>query len=192
MIQPKGFEAVHQRIQEIESKLRAFQPKTETAPGQADFDSILTNQLQSDSSTPAPENLTSVESLQNLVGQTAQKVGLDPNLAKAVAKAESAFNPNAVSKAGAQGLMQLMPETAQGLGVKTLLDPKQNVEGGTKYLKSLIDKYHSVPQAVAAYNAGPSAVNKYGGIPPYSETQNYVKRVLQYQREFEAQDGGAQ
>lgn len=107
--------------------------------------------------------------------------GLPAGLVEAVAKAESGFNPQAVSRAGALGLMQLMPATARGLGVANPLDPAQNVEGGARYLRELLDRFDgNVALALAAYNAGPGAVARYGGVPPYQETQTYVNRVLAY------------
>jgi soluble lytic murein transglycosylase-like protein len=108
----------------------------------------------------------------------AQRNGLDPALLAGLIKQESGFNPNAGSPAGAQGLCQLMPGTARGLGVTDLHDPAQSIEGGAKYLAQQLKTFNGdVARALAAYNAGPGAVQRYGGVPPYAETQNYVRAV---------------
>jgi soluble lytic murein transglycosylase-like protein len=117
--------------------------------------------------------------IENLVNTNASTWNVDPALVKAIIANESGFNANATSNVGAQGLMQLMPGTANGLGVTNAYDPAQNVWGGTKYIKGLLDRFGGdVRRAVAAYNAGPGAVEKYNGVPPYAETQNYVQNVL--------------
>ena len=128
------------------------------------------------------------EDIENLINKYAQKNNLDPDFIKAVVKQESGFNPDAKSKCGAMGLMQLMPQTAKGLGVIDAFDPEQNIDGGTRYLKSMMNRFNNDPKlALAAYNAGPAAVQKYGDIPPYRETQNYVKNILS---SYEAMKGG--
>lgn len=127
------------------------------------------------------------ERVDALVAQNAQQWSVDPALVKAIIANESGFNANATSPAGAQGLMQLMPGTAAGLGVKDSYDPAQNVYGGTRYIKGLLDRFKGdVKLAVAAYNAGPGAVDKYGGVPPYRETQNYVSAVLDSYEKYKA------
>ena len=116
-----------------------------------------------------------------MITSAAEKYGIDPTLVKAIVKAESDFDQYAVSKKGATGLMQLMPETASRMGVRNIHDPEENVEGGIKYLSKLLNMFNwQVPLAVAAYNAGENAVIRYGTVPPYAETQTYVKRVLKY------------
>jgi len=119
-----------------------------------------------------------------LIGLTAREHEVEPALIKAVIAAESNFDPEAVSRKGAQGLMQLMPVTATDLGVDDPLRPTENVRGGTRYLRLMLDRYGDLERAVAAYNAGPTAVDRYGGVPPYRETQDYVRRVLTYYRHY--------
>jgi soluble lytic murein transglycosylase-like protein len=114
-----------------------------------------------------------------LVHETASRHGVDPDLVVAVIRVESEFNPRAVSPKGAEGLMQLMPTTARVLGVRNTFDPRQNVEGGVRHLRYLMDRYPGRPTlALAAYNAGEWAVNQHRGVPPYPETRHYVRRVL--------------
>jgi soluble lytic murein transglycosylase-like protein len=111
--------------------------------------------------------------------EAADRYGVDPNLVQSVIRVESAFNPWAVSRKGARGLMQLMPRTASALGVRDAFNPAQNIDGGVRHLRGLIDRYGgNLPLALAAYNAGAQAVDWYRGIPPYPETQQYVRRIL--------------
>jgi soluble lytic murein transglycosylase len=124
-----------------------------------------------------------------LIGLTARENQVQPALVKAVIAAESNFDPGAVSRKGARGLMQLMPATAEQLGIEDPLEPSDNVRGGTRYLRSMIDRYGDLTRALAAYNAGPSAVDRYGGVPPYPETQDYVNRVLTYYRAYHGDFG---
>jgi soluble lytic murein transglycosylase-like protein len=115
------------------------------------------------------------------IAAAAARNGIDPNVLTGLIRAESNFDPNAGSPAGAQGLTQLMPGTAAGLGVANPLDPVQSIEGGARYLRQQLDHFGGdVAKALAAYNAGPGAVERFGGVPPYEETQNYVRRVLGY------------
>ena len=136
--------------------------------------------------------LQTTASLEEIFSEAAQKYNVPKNLIKAIAKAESDFRPNATSGAGAQGIMQLMPATARELGVTDSYDPYQNIMGGTKYISQMLDKYDgNVSLALAAYNAGSNNVAKYGGIPPFEETQNYVAKVTRFMNEGIYVPGGS-
>ncbi len=122
----------------------------------------------------------------SLIRSEANRWGLPPALVKAVIAAESNFNPKARSPKGAQGLMQLMPGTAQAMGVENALRAEENVHGGSRYLARLVARYGDWTRALAAYNAGPKSVDRYRGVPPYPETREYVERVLTYYRRYHA------
>ncbi|MFO7765527.1 MAG: lytic transglycosylase domain-containing protein [Pelovirga sp.] len=123
--------------------------------------------------------------LQTLVDHYATRFRLDPALLLAVIKVESNFDPQVVSRKGAQGLMQLMPETAREVGIRNSFDPSESIFGGASYLRKMLDAFEHLDLALAAYNAGPGAVRRFGGIPPYEETINYVKRVKYYMTHYQ-------
>ena len=132
----------------------------------------------------APHAMNSAQ-IQSLVSSASSENGVPPGLVQAVLMAESNGDPTAVSPVGAQGLMQLMPGTAAGCGIADPFNPSENVQCGTAYLKQLLSRYHgNATLAVAAYNAGPGAVDKYHGVPPYAETQAYVARVITAYRSY--------
>jgi soluble lytic murein transglycosylase-like protein len=131
-----------------------------------------------DASNPAPEAPAPAANLQETVDRIAGRHGLPPELLHSVIKVESDYNPYAVSPKGAMGMMQLIPSTARRFGVSNVFDPVENIEGGASYLEYLLEMFHGNAElALAAYNAGENAVMKYGTVPPYAETQNYLKLV---------------
>ena len=138
---------------------------------------------------PLRDDGTSSAVFDRLIAREARRHGVSPALVKAVVKAESNFHPEAVSSHGALGLMQLMPDTADSLGVSDPFRPEENVWGGTRYLREMLDRFGDVRHALAAYNAGPSAVDRFGGVPPYPETREYVDRVLDYYRRYHGDFG---
>lgn len=150
-------------------------PVTDTSTSSSSSASTTATSTTSSGSVSSPENL------EEYFKEASEKYGVDINLLKAIAKQESNFNPSATSSAGAMGVMQLMPSTAKGLGVTNAYDAQQNIMGGAKLMAQNLKKYNGdVSLALAAYNAGGGNVDKYGGIPPFKETQNYVKKVLGY------------
>lgn len=178
-------QAALRRIDEIRSRFKPARSKP-PVPGDESgqsFDALLSDvMVQPNSALPVPAGL------ENIIQDKASEHGLDPDLLKAIIRNESGFNTKARSPVGAQGLMQLMPGTAQGLGVTDSFNPVQNIDGGARYIKRMLQKYdQSLPKALAAYNAGPGAVDKYNGIPPYAETTNYVKKVMQSYKAYDQQ-----
>ena len=139
---------------------------------------------QSESNVDFSSYLKTNKNLEDIYKEASQTYGVAVELLKAMTKQESNFNPNATSRSGAQGLMQLMPATAASLGVTNAYDPYQNIMGGAKYIRQMLDKYNgNVTLALAAYNAGSGNVDKYGGVPPFPETQNYVAKITKYLEE---------
>lgn len=131
-------------------------------------------------------NAVSREQILNFVQTCSRQYGLDPKLIRAVIQVESNYSPRAVSRAGAEGLMQLMPETQQDLGVQSPFDIRDNIRGGVRYLGQLLERFPSLDVALAAYNAGPGQVEAHGGIPPFPETQRYVRKVLSLYQDLSA------
>jgi soluble lytic murein transglycosylase-like protein len=152
-----------------------------SSTGPEAFGSVLDSAVRGTGVRREPERYAAAAAvpIEHLIRASAAAWGVDPALVKAIIANESGFDANATSPTGAQGLMQLEPGTAAELGVGNAYDPAQNIWGGTRYIRGLLQRFHGdVRLAVAAYNAGPGAVEKYGGVPPYAQTQAYVQNVL--------------
>lgn len=182
-----GFTIDHDRREVIGDTTRLY-----TAGGYIDVPTAEIVSYEHVEAPPAPE-LTPTKTIQDHVSDASKTTGIDPDFLDSVIHQESGFNPNAVSKKGARGLMQLMPDTAGKLGVRNSFDPGENVHGGAAYLRQLLDLYHGDAQkALAAYNAGPGRVEQYKGVPPYRETQAYVARIItEYNRKKLAEQAAA-
>jgi soluble lytic murein transglycosylase-like protein len=143
---------------------------------------------QTDRSPPPVTGRKAEHLYHKFIVQTASKYQIDPALIKAIIMAESGYNPKAVSKKGAIGLMQLMPETAEALGVEDIFNPRQNITGGVQYFKDLVNRFNGdVKLALAAYNAGSRYVRNYNGVPPFKATRYYIKKVLRYYQKYKNQ-----
>ena len=182
--------AVMSRVDEIQQRidlLRGAPAPAQAAPAQS-FQAALT-QATAGPAAPAavapPAGPGAATPFAAEIEAAAQRHGVDPALLKGLIRQESNFDPNAGSPAGARGLTQLMPATAASLGVTDVTNPAQSIDGGAKYLKQQLDRFGGdVTKALAAYNAGPGAVAKFGGVPPYAETQAYVQKVQAYAEQY--------
>ena len=166
-------------------QILGFTPQTDapvdTSPVTDTFTSSSSSANTTAANATSSGSVSSPKNLEEYFKEASETYGVDINLLKAIARQESNFNPSATSSAGAMGVMQLMPSTAKGLGVTNAYDAQENIMGGAKLMAQNLKKYNGdVSLALAAYNAGGGNVDKYGGIPPFKETQNYVKKVLGY------------
>lgn len=166
-------------------QILGFTPQTDapvdTSPVTDTFTSSSSSANTTAANATSSGSVSSPKNLEEYFKEASETYGVDINLLKAIARQESNFNPSATSSAGAMGVMQLMPSTAKGLGVTNAYDAQENIMGGAKLMAQNLKKYNGdVSLALAAYNAGSGNVDKYGGIPPFKETQNYVKKVLGY------------
>src|SRR5437016_9519512 len=183
-----GFAIRHERREALDTVTRLYLVKT---PGNyVDVPSAeIVRFEEADSPLPPAVSSAPAVDLNAVVSAASKRNNIDPDLVNSVILAESGFDPNAVSPKGAQGLMQLMPQTAARMGVQNAMDPAANVEGGTRYLGELLSRYHhDLSKALAAYNAGPDRVEQYHGVPPYPETRAYVARIIgDFNRKKDAQ-----
>src|SRR6202451_4500186 len=172
-----GFTIRHEHREVIGSVTRLYLGAA--SDGYVDVPTDEIDRFEKDLSIPVGETPRDPQPMDEVVNAVSVRNHLDPDLINSVIHAESGFNPRAVSPKGAQGLMQLMPQTAARLGVADAFDPGANVEGGTRYLRELLERYNfDLIKALAAYNAGPQRVEQYHGVPPYYETQAYVSRII--------------
>ena len=166
----------------LEEKMKKNSPETEKLPEvskETISDIVESDKKEAINLKSKIDLKAQMTDIDEIVETFSSKYNIDGDFIKAIIKQESGFNPNATSKKGAMGLMQLMPSTAKSLGVVDAYNPWENIEGGVKYIKGLMDRFNNDEKlALAAYNAGPNAVKRYGGIPPYKETQNYVKSIM--------------
>lgn len=183
-----GFTIDHERREVIGDMTRLY-----TAGGYVDVPTAEVVSYEHVDTPPSAPGLSSAKTIQDHVADASKNTGIDPDFIDSVIHQESGFNPNAVSKKGARGLMQLMPDTADKLGVRNSFDPAENVHGGATYLRQLLELYHGDAQkALAAYNAGPGRVEQYKGVPPYRETQAYVAHIIrEYNRKKLAEEATA-
>lgn len=200
---PAGELAISQRVQQLQALIEqtrraassASIPAASTAP--APSSGGFASALQAASTTSATPVAYSAAAgggeggqYESLIVQAAQRNGVDPAILHGLIQQESGFDPSSRSSAGATGLTQLMPGTASSLGVANPLDPAESIEGGARYLSQMMSKFGgNTSEALAAYNAGPGAVQQYGGVPPYAETQSYVSKVLGYAEAFRQSHG---
>ncbi len=184
-----SIQSVQTRVTQLEGMIAAANGGSSSPAYSTSFDSQLSQVQAGTSLTATSASIGSGDTpYSGLIEASAAKYGIDPAVLKGLVRQESGFDPNAGSPAGAQGLTQLMPATAASLGVSDVHDPAQSIDGGAHYLRMQLDRFGGdYTKALAAYNAGPGAVQRFGGVPPYAETRNYVTKVLSYADQYRQQ-----
>jgi len=177
----ENVQAVLNRINSIRNKINTIRKTPESINIKKKYSSKSNKSVKSFGSelNKKINNITKKDEINQKIASYSKEYNIDPNLIRAIIKVESDFDPFAKSSKGAMGLMQLMPDTAASLGIKNAFDIDENIKGGISYLSKLIKNHSSLDEALAAYNAGPGAVSKHNGIPPYKETKDYIKKVLE-------------